>query len=59
MPKVERVVFNVETPWEQHQTRSMVDALEWLEEQVIDKGHFDGFEVTLTVDAVLIEDSRG
>jgi len=49
---VSQVQFTVETPWEAKETRSLPKALEWLEDQVIENGHLDDFEVTLTVGVV-------
>lgn len=62
MPRVERIVFVAETPWERKETRSMVDALDWVEQQVVDNGTLDGFEVTLTLEVLErgpVDDARG
>ena len=50
MSAVKHVRFVAQTPWRRKETRSLPKAMEWLEQQVIDQGHLDDFEVTLTVD---------
>jgi len=52
MGAVSKVMFQIETPWEHTQTRSMVKAMEWVEDCTINQGHLDGFYVTMTLDVV-------
>jgi len=55
MSAVSKVMFEIETPWEWTETRSLPTAMEWVEDQVIDHGHLDGFHVTLTMGIVTAE----
>ena len=52
MSAVKRVAFLVVTPDGSHVTRSLPDAMDYIEDQIVNCGHHDGFFVTLTMEVL-------
>lgn len=52
MPKTGRVVFVARTPAEQRISRTLTPVLDWAAKMLLDRGHWDGFSVTLSLEVM-------